>query len=138
MALATRYDVSTQVASSGVTERLPAICCSDTFTTVVSSTSIKVPSITEMAMIHGLMTGLEDSISLCRYAPDRCCILHDAGGLRRLLLAARRPRASRLFAVIRDKEVLANCQLLIASCQLLFANCYFVNTTGSTDMPGRN
>src|SRR5512140_2074771 len=67
MALATRYDVSTQVASSGVTERLPAICCSDTFTTVVSSTSIKVPSITEMAMIHGLMTGLEDSvIELCR------------------------------------------------------------------------
>src|SRR6476659_9031508 len=103
MALATRYEVSTQVASSGVTERLPAICCSDTFTTVVSSTSIKVPSITEMAMIHGLMTGL-DSITLCRYAPDRFCILHDAGGLRRLLLAARRPRASRRFAVIRDKE----------------------------------
>src|SRR5690348_5045066 len=66
MALATRYEVRTQVASSGVTERLPAICCSDTFTTVVSSTSIKVPSITEMAMIHGLTTGFESVIYLCR------------------------------------------------------------------------
>jgi hypothetical protein len=28
----------------------------------VSSTSIKVPSITEMAMIHGLMTGFDSGI----------------------------------------------------------------------------
>src|ERR687887_830515 len=58
MALATRYDVSTQVASSTVAERLPAMCGSETFTTVVSSTSMKVPSITEMATIHGLISGV--------------------------------------------------------------------------------
>src|SRR5579871_1048580 len=38
-----------------VAERLPAMCGSDTFTTVVSSTSIKVLVITEIAIIHGLM-----------------------------------------------------------------------------------
>src|SRR5579862_6789837 len=54
MALATRYDVRTQVTSSTVAERLPAMCGSDTFTTVVSSTSMKVQNITEMAMIQGL------------------------------------------------------------------------------------
>src|SRR6266567_2198926 len=57
MALATRYEVSTQVASSVLAERLPAMCGRETFTTVVSSTSMNVPNITEMAMIHGLMTG---------------------------------------------------------------------------------
>src|SRR5262245_63423640 len=54
IALATRYEVSTHVASSIVTERLPAMWGSDTFTTVVSSTSMKVANITAMAMIHGL------------------------------------------------------------------------------------
>src|ERR1039457_912139 len=57
MALATRYEVSTQVASSGVADRLPAMCGSATLATLVSSTSMKVASITVMAMIHGLMTG---------------------------------------------------------------------------------
>src|ERR1700683_1535391 len=54
MALATKYEVSTQVTASTVAERLPAMCGSDTFTTVVSSTSMKVQNITEMAMIQGL------------------------------------------------------------------------------------
>src|ERR1051326_7731189 len=54
MALATRYEVSAQVASSIVTDRLPAMCGSDTLTTVVSSTSMKVANITETAMIQGL------------------------------------------------------------------------------------
>src|SRR5947209_18962720 len=62
IALATRYDVSTQVASSVLAERFPAMCGSETFTTVVSSTSMKVPSITEMAIIQGLIAaGLERS-----------------------------------------------------------------------------
>jgi hypothetical protein len=43
-----------------VAERFPAMCGKDTFTTVVSSTSMKVPSITEMAMIQGL-TAVSDS-----------------------------------------------------------------------------
>ena len=55
IALATRYDVSTHVASSIVADRLPAMCGSDTLTTVVSSTSMKVANITEIAMIHGLI-----------------------------------------------------------------------------------
>src|SRR5579884_939383 len=54
MALATRYDVRTQVTSSTVAERFPAMCGRETLTTVVSSTSIKVQNITEMATIQGL------------------------------------------------------------------------------------
>src|ERR1039458_4434971 len=57
MALATRYEVSTQVASSTVAERLPAICGRATLATLVSSTSMKVASITVRATIHGLMSG---------------------------------------------------------------------------------
>src|SRR3954466_5138031 len=55
IAFATRYEVSAHVASSTVAERLPAICGSDTFTTVVSSTSMKVANITETAMSQGLI-----------------------------------------------------------------------------------
>src|SRR3954471_15408371 len=55
IALATRYDVSAQVASSIDTDRLPAMCGSDTLTTVVSSTSMKVANITETAISQGLM-----------------------------------------------------------------------------------
>src|SRR5882724_11698647 len=54
IAFATRYDVNAQAASSTLAERLPAMCGSDTFTTVVSSTSIKVANITATATIHGL------------------------------------------------------------------------------------
>src|SRR4029453_1394798 len=54
MALATRYEVSAQVASSVVAERLPEMCGSDTFTTVVSSTSMKVANITANAISQGL------------------------------------------------------------------------------------
>ena len=42
IAFATRYEVSAQVDSSMVAERLPAMWGSDTLTTVVSSTSMKV------------------------------------------------------------------------------------------------
>src|SRR5579872_6629505 len=62
-ALATRYDVKTHVASSTDADMLPAICGSDTFTTVVSSTSIKVLNITATATIHGLMCGMPSSLS---------------------------------------------------------------------------
>ena len=54
MALATRYDVSAHVASSVVAAMLLAMCGSDTFTTVVSSTSMKVANITARATIQGL------------------------------------------------------------------------------------
>src|ERR1035441_10382694 len=57
MALATRYEVSAQAASSVLTERLPAMCGSETFTTVVSSTSMKVANMTATATIHGLTWG---------------------------------------------------------------------------------
>src|SRR5580658_6032655 len=55
MAFATRYEVNTHVTSSTVAERFPAMCGRETFTTVVSSTSMKVQNITEMAIIQGLM-----------------------------------------------------------------------------------
>src|SRR5437868_15422012 len=55
IAFATRYDVSAHVASSIDAERLPAMCGSDTFTTVVSSTSMNVANITETAISQGLM-----------------------------------------------------------------------------------
>src|SRR5437660_8081085 len=54
MALATRYDVSAQVDSSMVADRLPAMCGSETFTTVVSSTSMNVANMTAIATIQGL------------------------------------------------------------------------------------
>ena len=54
IALATRYDVSTHVDSSIVAERLPAMCGSDTLTTVVSSTSMNVANMTAIATIQGL------------------------------------------------------------------------------------
>src|SRR5581483_4230399 len=57
MAFATRYEVNAQVASSTLAERLPAMCGSDTFTTVVSSTSMKVPNMTAIATIQGLTCG---------------------------------------------------------------------------------
>src|SRR6266849_8111114 len=41
IALATRYEVSAHVASSVVADKLPAMCGSDTLTTVVSRTSMK-------------------------------------------------------------------------------------------------
>jgi hypothetical protein len=49
--------VSVQVASSVLAERLPAICGSDTFTTVVSSTSMNVLDMTATAINQGLMSG---------------------------------------------------------------------------------
>jgi hypothetical protein len=55
-ALATRYDVSVQVASSVVADKLPAMWGRETFTTVVSSTSMKVLLITAIATSHGLIS----------------------------------------------------------------------------------
>jgi hypothetical protein len=46
--------VRTHLDSSIVADRLPAICGSETLTTVVSSTSMKVANITATATIHGL------------------------------------------------------------------------------------
>src|SRR5882757_4927311 len=59
MPLATRYDVSAQVASSLLDDRLPAICGSATFTMVVSSTSMNAASVTATAMSHGLWRGFQ-------------------------------------------------------------------------------
>ena len=54
IALATRYEVKAHVASSVVAAMLLAMCGSDTLTTVVSSTSMKVANITAIATIQGL------------------------------------------------------------------------------------
>src|SRR5512143_2497302 len=58
MAFATRYDVRVQVASSVLADKLPAICGSETLTTVVSSTSMNVLDITATATSHGLISGI--------------------------------------------------------------------------------
>src|SRR5262249_56583622 len=63
IALATRYDVSAQVASSMDAESEPAMWGSETFTTVVSSTSMNVANITDTAMSHGLMCRCSDMVS---------------------------------------------------------------------------
>src|SRR5271168_3849688 len=57
IALATRYAVSTHVASSCVAPRPPAMCGRATFAIEESSTSMNVASVTVMATIHGLMRG---------------------------------------------------------------------------------
>ena len=56
MALATRYEVSVHVASSLLADKLPAMCGSETFTTVVSSTSMNVLDMTAMAISQGLIS----------------------------------------------------------------------------------
>ena len=56
MAFETRYEVTTHVPSSLVAARLPAMCGMETLTTVVSSTSMKVASITENVTTHGFTT----------------------------------------------------------------------------------
>src|SRR5204863_7389202 len=55
MAWATRYAVSTHVASSTLADMLPAMCGSATLATLVSSTSMNVASMTVPAMNHGLI-----------------------------------------------------------------------------------
>src|SRR6185295_19586060 len=47
-------------------ERLPAMCGSDTLTTVVSSTSMNVANMTAIATIHGLTVGCSDAMRLLR------------------------------------------------------------------------
>src|SRR5262245_42849507 len=61
IALAAMYDVRTHVDSSTDADRLPAMCESDTFTTVVSSTTMNVPNITAIAVSHGLTGGAASS-----------------------------------------------------------------------------
>src|SRR3984957_148765 len=58
MAFATRFAVSTQVASSCVAPRPPAMCGKATLAMELSRTSMNVASVTVMATIHGLMLGL--------------------------------------------------------------------------------
>ena len=57
MALATRYAVNTQVASSCVAPRPPAMCGRATLAMEESSTSMNVARVTVMATIHGLIRG---------------------------------------------------------------------------------
>src|SRR5271166_4324183 len=55
MALATRYEVSTQVLSSMLTERSPAMCGKETLAMLVSSTSMNVAMVTTRAMAQGFL-----------------------------------------------------------------------------------
>ena len=53
--------MSTQVASSVLAERLPAMWLSETLATEVSSTSMKVADITASATSQGLAAGIQAS-----------------------------------------------------------------------------
>jgi hypothetical protein len=68
IAFATKYEVNAHVASSGVADMLPAMWGSETFTIVVSNTSIKVPVITAIATSHGLI----EICSFAAIAPQAC------------------------------------------------------------------
>src|ERR1700733_10260481 len=59
MAFEMRYEVRTQVLSSTVAERLPAMCGSETLAMLVSSTSMNVASITVAAISQGLTLGVQ-------------------------------------------------------------------------------
>ena len=59
MALETRYEVSTQVLSSLLAPRLPAMCGNATLAMLVSSTSMKAAMATTTAMSQGLNFGFQ-------------------------------------------------------------------------------
>src|SRR5712671_5034116 len=61
MAFETRYDVRTHVLSSCPAERLPAMWGKATLAMEVSSTSMKVASVTAKAIIQGLIGGRQES-----------------------------------------------------------------------------
>src|SRR5581483_10531825 len=90
IAFATRYEVSAQDASSTLAERLPAICGRDTFTTVVSSTSMKVANITATATIQGLTCGCSCAAGIpCLHGSvlfSRLMEEYDAAGVDRTLI----------------------------------------------------
>src|SRR5215475_9974749 len=52
-------------------DRLPAMCGNDTLTTLVSSTSMKVASITEIAMIHGFICRCSSAIGVSKILQGR-------------------------------------------------------------------
>src|SRR5580698_2854096 len=77
MAFDTRYDVSTQVLSSWLTERFPAMCGSDTLAMLVSSTSMKVAIVTTRAMAHGLWPPVHP---VAKYAGRASSVIGPRGG----------------------------------------------------------
>src|SRR5579863_7798561 len=81
MAFATRYDVSVQVASSVVAERFPAMCGSETLTTVVSSTSMKVLDMTAIAISQGLISLVAGSLAAITLALEILRLDHAYAGL---------------------------------------------------------
>src|SRR4051794_24019846 len=86
MAFETRYDVRTQVASSVVAERLPAMCGRATFATLVSSTSMKVASMTVAAITQGLTSGRAGSTAL--FCVERLHLTGAAGQIGARLIVA--------------------------------------------------
>src|SRR5204862_6887494 len=71
-----------------VTDRLPAMCGSDTLTTVVSSTSMKVANITETAMSQGLMgRSVNVQLSTFNAQPSTARRAHSTAGGRRSMTA---------------------------------------------------
>ena len=71
MAFETRYDVSTQVLSSLLAPKLPAMCGKATLAMLVSSTSMNAAMATTIATSQGLNFGVQ-SVSGCGHgSPTR-------------------------------------------------------------------
>ncbi len=69
-ALAIRYEVNTQVASSTLADTLPAMCGRLTFTTDVSSTSMMALDMTAIAISQRFTGELLDSEGLIGFYPS--------------------------------------------------------------------
>src|SRR5262245_40135728 len=63
MALAARYDVSTQVLSSSLAPRSPAMCGRETLAMLVSRTSRNAARETVAPIAHGLTLGVHTTFS---------------------------------------------------------------------------
>src|ERR1700689_5145102 len=73
-----RYEVRTQVLSSTVAERLPAICGSETLAMLVSSTSMKVASITVAAINQGLTLGVQGTAGFATGVSTEATVIYRA------------------------------------------------------------
>ena len=69
MAFETRYEVSTQVLSSLLAPRLPAMCGNATLAMLVSSTSMNAARATTTAISQGLNFGVQFSVGVAIGGP---------------------------------------------------------------------
>src|SRR5881628_2752469 len=124
IAFATRYDVSAQVASSGVADRFPAMCGNETLTTVVSSTSMNVPNITATAMSQGLT----DGVDTLEFMLGISCVMWEG---------TQRHKATKTQRKAASKNFYCGLSLCLRGFVSL-CSFHFTRTFTTTDIPGRS